>query len=617
MTISSTTNRAGFVCNGVTYQFPFDFKILAKSDLQVYLYNTITRLSTQLTLNVDYTVEIASPGPGGTVTLIGAYGPPRPRGVIPGAEYTLTLLRAMPRTQEIDFINGDSLDENNIEGMGDRITMMVQELDEKIGRSVLLPPSSSVTGIELPIPAAGKLIRWKATLDGFENVAVADIGSQVINNFWAVVLAAAGSSLAEALATMGLDGSLETFALPDNTTISSFMKTLLDDADAATARTTLGIAEIATQAETNAGTDDARIVTPKKLYATPGIYRKNAIINGDMGIAQRGTAFAACADGAYTLDRWKLINGSDAVMAISQNTTERPTIAQSGVRFNASLVVDVTTADASIGATQACALQYTLEGYDIRHFMGQQVTLSFWVAATKPGTYCVVLLNAGSDKIYPVNYTISQANTWEKKAITLTMHDGASGTWDFTNGIGLRIRFVLAAGSTCANGTNATWGTTGLYGVSGQVNSLDSADNYFLITGVQLEKGSVATPFEFRPFAQELMLCQRYYWRKNFESGEPIANLQAFGTSAAYGKLLQHPVDMRATPTANRSGVGDFQLSNAVSITAQCTEFIIAAKRHEVSCGGAVRTGDGLVAGDCSVLFAYGTSCWIDADAEL
>jgi hypothetical protein len=137
----------------------------------------------------------------------------------------LTILRFILRTQEVDFLNGDSLDERNIEGMGDKLTMMVQDLDEKIGRSVLLPPSSSVTGIELPIPAAGKLIRWKATLDGFENVAVADIGSQVINNFWAVVLAAAGSSLAEALATMGLAGSLETFALPANTTISAFIKT--------------------------------------------------------------------------------------------------------------------------------------------------------------------------------------------------------------------------------------------------------------------------------------------------------------------------------------------------------------------------------------------------------
>ncbi len=318
--------------------------------------------------------------------------------------------------------------------------------------------------------------------------------------------------------------------------------------------------KVATQAETDAGTDDARIVTPAKLYATPGIYRKNVIINGDMGIAQRGTAFAACADGAYTVDRWKLINGTDAVMTLAQNTTERPTIAQSGVRFNASLMVDVTTADASIGATQACALQYALEGYDIRHLMGQQVTLSFWVKATKTGTYCVVLLNSGSDKIYPVQYTVNQASTWEKKTITLTMHDGASGTWDFTNGIGLRIRFVLAAGSNYNNGTNATWGTTGLCGTSSQVNGLDSDANYFLLTGVQLEKGSVATPFEYRPFADELRLCQRYFQAYGGVSTYQLfASGDALSATSAFCEFFFTP-RMRAQPTINFSAPGDFQL---------------------------------------------------------
>ena len=269
MTISSTTNRAQFNCNGSTTSFPFTFKYLADSDLQVYL-SSPAGVVTLLTLNVDYEITPAVPGPGGTLSFLGTY-----LSSPPVSGYTLTILRFIARTQEVDFINGDSLDERNIEGMGDKLTMMVQDLDEKIGRSVLLPPSSSVSGIELPIPAAGKLIRWKATLDGFENVAVADIGSQVINNFWAVVLAAAGSSLAEALATMGLDPSLVTLTLPDNVTISDFIKTLLDDNDAAAARATLqipaasesvaGLAELATQAEVDAGTDDARIVTPKKL----------------------------------------------------------------------------------------------------------------------------------------------------------------------------------------------------------------------------------------------------------------------------------------------------------------------------------------------------------------
>ena len=299
MTISSTTNRAGFVCNGVTYQFPFDFKILAKSDLQVYLYNTITRLSTQLTLNVDYTVEIASPGPGGTVTLIGAYGPPCPPDVIPGAEYNLTILRAMPRTQEIDFLNGDSLDERNIEGMGDRITMMVQELDNKMARTLAFPPTSGISNISVPDPVAGAFLRWNLSGDGLENATYVDPTLITISDYWMAVIDG-GDTLPEALTAMGLDPSLSSLSLPDNVTISAFAKTLLDDDDAAAARATLqipaasesvaGLAELATQAEVDAGTDDARIVTPKKL-ADYAEHRgmKNLLINGCMRVCQRGS----------------------------------------------------------------------------------------------------------------------------------------------------------------------------------------------------------------------------------------------------------------------------------------------------------------------------------------
>jgi len=160
MTISSTTNRAQFNCNGSTTSFPFTFKYLADSDLQVYL-SSPAGVVTLLTLNVDYEITPAVPGPGGTLSFLGTY-----LSSPPVSGYTLTILRFIARTQEVDFINGDSLDENNIEGMGDKLTMMVQDLDERIGRAVTVPPSSGISNISVPDPVAGAFLRWNLSGNG-------------------------------------------------------------------------------------------------------------------------------------------------------------------------------------------------------------------------------------------------------------------------------------------------------------------------------------------------------------------------------------------------------------------------------------------------------------------
>lgn len=551
MTISSTTNRAQFNCNGSTTSFPFTFKYLADSDLQVYL-SSPAGVVTLLTLNVDYEITPAVPGPGGTLSFLGTY-----LSSPPVSGYTLTILRFIARTQEVDFINGDSLDENNIEGMGDKLTMMVQDLDERIGRAVTVPPSSGISNISVPDPVAGAFLRWNLSGNGLENATYVDPTLITISDYWRAVIDG-GDTLPEALTAMGLDPSLSTLTLPDNVTISDFIKTLLDDADAAAARATLqipaasesvaGLAELATQAETDAGALDTKIVTPAKLYATPGVYRKNAVINGDMMVWQRGTTFTASADGAFHADRWSHIATTDAVVTVSKSTNV-PTDAQGIGRFAASLQVDVTTADTSIGSGQAHAIRYKVEGYDIRGLVGQVCTLSFWVYATKTGIYCVNLLCSGADHSYVKEYTINSANTWEKKTITFTL-DASSGTWDFTNGVGLQIRWTLAAGSNYQTATDGVWGTA-LYATANQVNGLDSSDNYFLLTGVQLEKGSAATPFEYRHFAEELALCQRYFQRINGgEDGTYAAVGIGFCKSSTVARVW-HPfvVPMRAAPT--------------------------------------------------------------------
>jgi len=525
MTISSTTNRAQFNCNGSTTSFPFTFKYLADSDLQVYL-SSPAGVVTLLTLNVDYEITPAVPGPGGTLSFLGTY-----LSSPPVSGYTLTILRFIARTQEVDFINGDSLDENNIEGMGDKLTMMVQDLDERIGRAVTVPPSSGISNISVPDPVAGAFLRWNLSGDGLENATYVDPTLITISDYWRAVIDG-GDTLPEALTAMGLDPSLSTLTLPDNVTISDFIKTLLDDNDAAAARATLqipaasesvaGLAELATQAEVDAGTDDSRIVTPHKLYATPGIYRKNVIINGDMRIAQRGTTFTSPATGAYTVDRWKIGYVSDAAQTISQSTDIPLDLWPYGEGFQHSLKWDITTADAAIAAGQHAEIIYNVEGYDFRPLAGKAATLSFWVKATKAGTYCVAFRNSVADRSYVKEYTVSQEDTWEKKTVNITFNY-AGGTWDYGNGIGLQIMFALAVGSTfqCAPGS---WQTGNYIGSENQVNALDNTANNFWLTGVQLEVGSVATPFEFLPYANELRLCQRYY-EKSYEQIVPIGTV--------------------------------------------------------------------------------------------
>jgi len=352
------------------------------------------------------------------------------------------------------------------------------------------------------------------------------------------------------------DTDLATFSLPANTTISAFAKTLLDDADAAAARATLqipaasesvaGLAELATQAEVDAGTDDARIVTPKKLYSTPGIYRRNAIINGAMEIAQRGTSFPSAATGQFIVDRFQYVkSGTSAVHTVGQSS-DAPT----GVGLSNSALLDCTTADTSIDATDYSGILYFVEGYDFARFKDRQAVLSFYVKAPKAGAYCVSFMNSGNDRSYVAEYTVNQPNAWEFKSIPITFNY-TGGTWNYTNGRGVGIYWMVACGSTYHT-TPGAWQTGIFLATANQVNGLDSTDNDFYITGVQLEKGSVATDFEFRSFATELALCQRYY---QVVGGVPGSGPRFAGYVAASWVHTYHlPVTMRAAPTAVKNG---------------------------------------------------------------
>jgi hypothetical protein len=282
----------------------------------------------------------------------------------------------------------------------------------------------------------------------------------------------------------------------------------------------------------------------------------NPIINGNMDIWQRGTSFAAPANATYFADRWRIAYSTTGVVTASRSTSV-PTVAESGVLFNYSLDLDVTTADAAIAAGDYCALQQSIEGFNWRHFAQRDVTLSFWVYATKTGTHCISISNSGLDRSYVAEYTVSSTNTWEYKTITITASPSA-GTWDYTTGIGATVRFAVLAGSTYQT-TAGSWQVGNYLATSSVVNDLDSDSNYFRITGVKLERGTVATPIQFIPFAEEMVRCQRYC-QKSFPYGTaPAQNAGTDGVTrfvhtvgsnnTNYHPNIAFPVLMRTGPT--------------------------------------------------------------------
>ena len=247
-------------------------------------------------------------------------------------------------------------------------------------------------------------------------------------------------------------------------------------------------------------------------YSVPVTAFKNRIINGAMLIDQRNNGASVTINSAsntYTLDRWiGYGQATDGVYTIQQSST-----APAG--FSKSLLATVTTADSSVGATQIYTLRYKIEGLNLTDLNwgtanAATVTLSFWVRSSVTGTFGGSILNDGQSRSYPFSYTISSANTWEQKTITIA--GDTSGTWLTTNGIGMDLFFSLGMGSTYS-GTASTWSGTNYYSVTGSTNLISTLNATFYITGVQLEKGSVATSFDYRPYGTELQLCQRYYYQ--------------------------------------------------------------------------------------------------------
>jgi hypothetical protein len=292
---------------------------------------------------------------------------------------------------------------------------------------------------------------------------------------------------------------------------------------------------------------------------------RNLLINGAMQVAQRGTSQASVTSTTYAgPDRFQHILGTAGTWTVSQST-EAPE------GFGTSLKLDCTTANASLSASSLYLLGQKIEGLNLQHLdyntvNAKTVTLSFWVRSNKTGTYVCEVISQTSTRKISQTYTINSVDTWEKKILQIPGDTG--GSIPNTNTAEFNVYWWLAAGANWKSGTlNTTWGITADNNrVVGQtVNLADSTANEFYLTGVQLEVGSVATPFEHRSYGQELSLCQRYYARLSEPRGRGT-----FGSTSnplRVGGSL--PVTMRISPNIAMSGtLSWFDGINVGTITA-------------------------------------------------
>jgi hypothetical protein len=247
---------------------------------------------------------------------------------------------------------------------------------------------------------------------------------------------------------------------------------------------------------------------------------RNKIINGDMRINQRfAGASSTVVDDAYTLDRWKMLKDGAGVTTIQRVTSSVPN------GFSHAMRLTVGTADTSIAASDLLGIQQIIEGNNVQDLSfgntgAKTITLSFWCRSSKVGTYCGSLLNNADNRSYVFEYTINVADTWEYKTVTIA--GDITGVWLTNGGVGIKLQFTLTAGSSYYQTAN-TWGAAAALATVNQVNFLDTVGATFWITGVQLEIGSTATPYEFKTIEKQVEECQRYY-EKSFEIDTAPAN---------------------------------------------------------------------------------------------
>jgi len=353
---------------------------------------------------------------------------------------------------------------------------------------------------------------------------------------------------------------------------------------------------------------------------------RNIIINGDMSIAQRGTSTSGVtSSGYYACDRWR------AGIGIGTWTISQDTDVPTGQGFAKSMKIDCTTANASPSASTDFSLETKFEGQMLQYLKkgtanAQSLTLSFWVKSNKTGDYTLEITDSDNNRSISQSYSISSANTWEKK--TLTFAGDTTGTLDIDNAQSLALLWWLSAGSNYTSGTLQTsWGSqvTANRAVSTQVNLADSTANEFFITGIQLEAGTTASDFEFLPLDVNLRRCQRYLYvfgDRRTSGAFPIVDQKSIGLGVTHYPnqcvvSIPMKVNMRTSPSIDQVSGTDFydyyhgQASdtfdsfNGISSTGEAQQIIRNTNQISASVN------------NCGIVYINGTDAYTAFDAEL
>ena len=343
---------------------------------------------------------------------------------------------------------------------------------------------------------------------------------------------------------------------------------------------------------------------------------KNRIINGAMVISQRNAAASVTAmSPGYTLDRWAQIAGAGSV-TVQRTTSIVPT------GFAYAYGVTVATVNTR-GAADYSFIYQSIEGLNVADLdlglsTAQTVTVSFWVRSSVSGLYSGVLASGDNTRSYGFTYTISAANTWEQKTVTIVGDtSGGKTAYPIDNTTGLRLKLDLGSGSNYQVTADSWQAATNKIGVAGTVSWAQTAGATFYVTGVQLEKGSTATAFDYRPYGTELSLCQRYYYKHQGATGTRFAS--GFNSSTINSvNWAPFITPMRAAPSAlEQTGTASDYGIAYLATGATCSSVPVFNNADTLGSTITFVVSSGLTAGQGSNVYSNNANGYLAWSAEL